>query len=347
MKRNRSGFTLIELLVVIAIIGVLIALLLPAVQSAREAARRSQCTNNLKQIGLALANYETATGSYPPGALTYPVAGNTTCAGILFSARGHSMFSLILPYMEQPNVYAAINFDVNAGGSTTDPSGRMNKTAFNNVVNPYLCPSDQENVLTIDTVPSGNNYSPSSYAASSGTLDIYRWWYGCPTEIAPDGVFGKNFTYKLADVKDGLSNTIFVGEKSRFVNDPETGMNWWNRSLWFGSVVGTRIQGFGTTVPKLNSGLAIPEPASTLTPTGWIDAWMYDVNHLRMGQFGFLSQHPGGANFAFGDGSVRFVKATIDMGNLTENPPANLAKIGVYRALSTRRGGEVISADQY
>src|SRR5262245_7122754 len=132
---SRRGFTLIELLVVIAIIGVLIALLLPAVQAAREAARRAQCTNNLKQMGLALANYETGNGSFPPGAIGYGSGSNIDCN----HPRNHTMFALILPYMEMKPLYDAINFSVPAADTVgvyniAANGAAMNLTAYNSMV---------------------------------------------------------------------------------------------------------------------------------------------------------------------------------------------------------------------
>jgi prepilin-type N-terminal cleavage/methylation domain-containing protein/prepilin-type processing-associated H-X9-DG protein len=349
---TRHGFTLIELLVVIAIIAVLIALLLPAVQSAREAARRTQCTNNLKQIGLAIFNYESGNGVFPAGAFTYdtrtPAAAGNNCGGN-FQPAGHSLFAFILPFAEQTAIFNSINFTFAAGGGTQWGllPGRVNFTAYITRVETYVCPSDFRH--TPPALTANNAYSQSSYAASSGMRDIYRWWYGCPNEIDPDGAFGKNFVYRVADFTDGTSNTFFVGEKSRFINDPDGVFNFWNRSLWFGASLGTtRIQGFGTTVPRPNASLLVNENSfcpGTLNVTGFVDGWAYNIQCQGMGQFGFLSQHPGGLNFLFGDGTVRFVKNTIDMGNLQNNPPVALRNIGIYRALSTRSGGEVVSAD--
>jgi len=337
MKQTRRGFTLIELLVVIAIIAVLIALLLPAVQAAREAARRAQCINNLKQMGLAIYNYEQTVGSYPLGVYTYGAEDSANgCAW----ARGHSLFSFILGHFEQTQVFNAINFNIAAGGGATSTNGApalaMNSTAYFGTIASYICPSDSPQVAKISG--SGNYYSQSSYAASAGTYDIIHYWYGCPTEIPPDGAFGKQVSYRISNMTDGTSNTLFVGETSRFKNDPDAIMNEWNRTLWFGSSHAgvTRIQGIALAVPRINAPLAIPDIGAppdpflwfaSTTPTAPYAAW------LNNGQFGFRSNHSGGANFLMGDGSVRFLKDSI-----------NLA---VFRGLSTRAGGEVISADSY
>lgn len=347
-RRLRRGFTLIELLVVIAIIGVLIALLLPAVQAAREAARRSQCVNNLKQIGLALANYESANGSFPPGAIGYGSGTNQDCA----HARNHTFFALILPYMEQKNVYDAINFSVGAA----DTSGVygvavngaiMNLTAYNSRVAGYLCPSDVGVLGTQWTVV---GYSPTSYAGVSGNVDVWHWWYGCPASpdpaIEPDGMFGTDYTYRQADIVDGTSNTMFVGETSRFKQDPDPIFNFWTNSGWYGSSVAgvTRITAFASTVPKPNASMLPNEPGGdgsyninwSVNPTS---------NYHLMGQWGFRSLHPGGVNFAFGDGSVRFIKESVEvLGPL--NPVNGLRTNGLYRKLASRRGGEVIDSSQ-
>lgn len=348
MKRARGspcGFTLIELLVTIAIIAVLVALLLPAVQSAREAARRAQCVNNLKQIGLALHNYEQASRSFPPGAITWqenPLDCTTP-------RRGHGFFSLILGMMEENTVYNAVNFSFASIGQQAGTSaGAVNNTALSTRISTYICPSDSRQTPPISRLgnPRGQTFnalSQGSYAGSVGTIDVFRWWCGCPVsftdgivcvgdiELMPDGAFGYNFTFRIPDFLDGLSQTIFVGEFSRFRNDPDPYFNEWNSALYFSSsLVGvTRPQGLATVVPRINASLAFPDiPQSS--PVTWKD----DPRNQQFGQFGFRSQHPGGASFLLGDGSVRFLKETI-------NVP------GTYWSLGTRAGGEVISADSY
>src|SRR5262249_40317225 len=158
----------IELLVVIAIIAVLIALLLPAVQAAREAARRSQCVNNLKQIGLAIANYESAFGSYPPGSIKYGSGARQDCV----NQRDHTMFALILGNFEQSSLYNAINFSLGSWDSTGPyglgvNSGAANSTAYNTQVSGYVCPSDTLGPYNVTTP--GN--SQTSYAGSVGNRD--------------------------------------------------------------------------------------------------------------------------------------------------------------------------------
>jgi prepilin-type N-terminal cleavage/methylation domain-containing protein/prepilin-type processing-associated H-X9-DG protein len=338
---RQSGFTLIELLVVIAIIAVLIALLLPAVQAAREAARRAQCVNNLKQMGLAIHNYHDAVGTFPPAAIMHNAADlGANCAGDGVS-RSHGLFTYILPYVEQGNLYNAVNFTFAAGATNGALQygvlpGAVQFTAFSAAVNTYICPSDSR-LLPSNTVPTdqGTAYVPGSYASNVGTLDTVHgnvcWQY-----TASDGAFSRDWVYNAAAITDGTSNTLFLGEASRFLNDPEIYFNYWNRVAWVNSVVGlagtTRTMGFALTAPRLNARLQIPDPP-TATPS---NAWLVPGSSGyagEAGQFGFRSQHPGGANFLFGDGSVKFLKNSISL--------------AIYRGLSTRAGGEVLSADSY
>jgi prepilin-type N-terminal cleavage/methylation domain-containing protein/prepilin-type processing-associated H-X9-DG protein len=359
------GFTLIELLVVIAIIAVLIALLLPAVQAAREAARRAQCVNNLKQITLAAVNYESAYGTLPIGVILNQDANYSwSCA---YTAYGFPSFALILPQMEQQPIYNSFNFLVYMGGDaasgTTFIAGlnpeAIQRTGNYSVVASYICPSDFQASKVSQT---GNTCSQTSYAGSAGTFDIWHWYCGCPpgvgglscqgsVQIAGDGVFYGNVPVRLQGITDGTSNTMAFGETSRFINDPDTIFQTWSRCLWFWSLApnSTRITATASTVVRLNAPF-FPGDYSlsvNLSPTNEVNAWLFVQNGAdwrAVGQFGFRSQHPGGANFSFCDGSVKFIKQTIDMGNPNYTPPIN---IGVYRQLSTRKGGEVISADAY
>ena len=336
---RRAAFTLIELLVVIAIIAILIALLLPAVQSAREAARRIQCTNNMKQAGLALFNYESAMGVFPPAFAAQGRASN--CA----QSWGHTWSNYIMPYLEQGNKYNTINFSHPAGFAP-------NTSVWDYSVAAFLCPTDGRAEQSRTTF----KITQTSYASVVGLTECIANNYGTGATaqnaelcgaILSEGMFGRNTFYTIAQATDGLSNTMFVGETSRFRDEPAAsrfnianiGGSWGRGDLgtparytWSGD---TRISGGAYVVPRLNAPALwaaapwINSPADGTNSTTWIN----DPRSLTVGQFGFHSLHPGGANFLFGDGSVRFLKESID--------------IATYRALGTRARGEVISASSY
>ena len=331
------GFTLIELLVVIAIVAVLIALLLPAVQAAREASRRVQCVNNLKQIGLAIANYESAIGSLPTGAINANQAER--CTG----NRCANAFEFIMPFLDLGAQYNSINF--NFGPYVYNAAA--NATSMATKVNAYVCPSDFPNYPFPFDPSKYIGTAQTSYGMVLGNMEILLHVYQNPPttmshcgRIAPDGPFGIEFTYRTVDITDGLSNTLFFGETSRFTNEPSTFgtlpsfLNTW---VMTGGLVmpddlnGTRPQGMAYTVPQINAPAqrySVTNVLSYTTDSGWASS-----GSLTYGQFGFRSMHPGGANFLAGDGSVRFLKQSI-------NPD-------VYQALGTRAGGEVISGDSY
>ncbi len=347
------GFTLIELLVVIAIIAVLIALLLPAVQAAREAARRVQCVNNMKQIGLGIHNYESSLGILPMG--NYKNSPNASAFGTNGCSVNvyFSWMMFIEPYLEQGNASNACNF------SLTGPAF-ANDTAVRFQVASYICPSDSR----AEQIPLTFFYTfQTSYAGSVGLTEntIYTWTPPTNADrcnaIDSEGIFGRNIAYPLASITDGTSNTMMVGETSRFINEPGGShfnfggaVGAWNGPPWTGTAAwgDARITAIAYTVPRINApGLSasnpIPgytSPISCLTTNGPILAnaknWANSpapYGCTEMGQFGFRSQHPGGANFLFADGSVKFLKASIAM--------------PTYRSLSTRAMGEVISADAY
>jgi len=331
------GFTLIELLVVIAIIAVLIALLLPAVQSAREAARRAQCVNNLKQMGIALHGYHDAIGCFPPASYSWsPWDVSNNCAN---QNRSHGLFTYILPYVEQQAVHNAVNFNFavgisNAGTQYGVQPGFIQTTALSTFVSSYFCPSDS--LRTQDTT--GNDsfcpYSPGSYGANCGTWDTIHF-FACPSYLETNGAFSRDFIYRTADIVDGTSGTMFVGETSRFINDPETFFGFWNRVTSFSGrkfPTTNRPQGLGLATPRPNANLLVPDPPKILPIEAWLDPAQSPLA-IEAGQFGFRSHHPGGLNFLFGDGAVKWIKNSIN--------------IQVYRNLSTRAGNEVVSADAY
>jgi prepilin-type N-terminal cleavage/methylation domain-containing protein/prepilin-type processing-associated H-X9-DG protein len=339
----RRGFTLIELLVVIAIIGVLIALLLPAVQAAREAARRAQCTNNLKQLALATHNYVGTMGSFPMGyGLQWYPGGNKFI-------QNFGPFVAISQFLEQGNAYNSMNTSLAiyiAENSTLSGIG----------LNALWCPSDGKIVgLRYPGLPGdGWDDSPipmcySSYAGSMGTLLYYNStletnmngiysFIGYPSYAATAGQFSMGCT-NLADITDGTSNTMLYGEHAHSRIAAQDlgefyGVNWWTSGDYGDTTYSTIFPPNYFTDENVANNLA------NVTPRG--DNWGITAT----------SQHPGGCNFAFCDGSVRFIKNTINSWNprlLTYSKPnyTTVPPNGVYQALSTRNGGEVISADSY
>jgi len=331
----RRGFTLIELLVVIAIIAVLIALLLPAVQAAREAARRAQCVNNLKQMGLAVANYESAMGVLPFGILynspNWAVSGAPPGAANCSSNIRHGWMTYILQFLEQGNVYNLVNFT----GATNSV---RNVTVFNVKVKSFVCPSDQPSQDTPSTYP---GYAQSSYAGMGGYIEVFRYTYNPPTNdnicnrIEGNGIFVLNFCRSIASIEDGTSNTLLAGETNRYIQEPASIFNWYNSGGWWGDGV-SAASSRPTTIAF--SAVALNAPVSAAAVEPLIDAagpfsWYQQAGTLQYGQFGFRSLHPGGVNFMMADGSVRFLKNSISM--------------VTYRALSTHAGHEVVSADSY
>ena len=306
MRRNR-GFTLIELLVVISIIAVLIALLLPAVQSAREAARRSQCTNNLKQLGLALANYESTMGGYPFAGANYGWCRHASSRHPGEAVMNLNGIAMLLPYMEQAPIYQAINFSQSLSNARNgnlnccgpnDTQGYMsgsalvNTTAATTVLSVLLCPSDPGDSVAKNSAVYGQALQSGStyYRGYKSNYDfvVYRN-YNClnwkDLNAAQKTMFGENSNTKVSSVTDGTSNTIAMVERTMEVYNGD-GTPWLYRG-W--------VQNGGDLSVGINS-------------------WTYN-NRPETRKFGRLSSwervgslHPGGCNVVRGDGSVAFLK---------------------------------------
>ena len=373
-SRRRSGFTLIELLVVIAIIAVLIALLLPAVQSAREAARRAQCTNNLKQLALAATNYESANGCFPGGSYEGTLFNPPHWASF---PENFSVFARMSNYFEQGTVYNAINFNLTSADIA-------NYTICGIQMATLTCPSDVQNdpiafpasqnsggsvlpgwsfneIPTNFPLPANAIQTFTSYAGNAGTF-TFGFSNLMPAAVLNqfNGVIYNDSAVRIAMVTDGTSNTFIFGEHSKghlFTLDPRYAVsdNSWQSGRWYDTLFASMYP------PNLAAGNNIGIPLSSESYYLPTDAGSY---------------HPGGANFAFCDGSVHFIKNSVSswafgastdsygdalpnnttMVSVPATPPYsksgsylqnNGAMLGVYQQLSTRAGGEVISSQGY
>jgi prepilin-type N-terminal cleavage/methylation domain-containing protein/prepilin-type processing-associated H-X9-DG protein len=315
MHSNRRAFTLVELLVVIAIVGMLVALLLPAVQAARESARRTQCANNLHQISLGLQAFHDAKGFFPASYTTLPGGIMGVANGDGDAGPGWTCLVQILPYLEATNFSDAFDLKSPCWAPVNAPAALA-------VIPTYLCPSVSDNT-THFTVSDGNGaplaeFARAHYVFSAGTLDV---WSDPTVDLRPiaNGVFFRNGRIRIKDITDGTGKTVFAGEQTP----------WHSDSTWVGIVPGA------STCPSVNfPGVPCDEAGPQInvqSGPGSPDE-IPTVIHPPNSPFGYVdemySEHSGGANVLFGDGSVKFVDELINQ--------------LLWAAMATRAGNEAV-----
>ncbi|WP_339746681.1 DUF1559 domain-containing protein [uncultured Rubinisphaera sp.] len=338
----RKAFTLIELLVVIAIIAILVALLLPAVQQAREAARRSSCKNNLKQIGLALHNYHDTYRVFPPGYINQFDDPQPTNSGEYSTAVGAersawSWGAFVLPFVEQSALYDVLQVgDIRIKNALATPALLSN---MQNPISSFRCPSDTapdvntskqvqdsagtaRNIATANYVASNSSrrwHSSGSWVTGPGLGELSQWGTPPNANQSPNGMFWRNSKVRMRDITDGTSNTIMAGERAWELNNP-AGATFTCRA---GTVLGTRITNEQSEVHR---GLAAATTAIN-----------FANNNCNKG---FSSRHTGGAQFVMADGSVRFLSENLDQNNATFG--GTNAVDSTFERLVARDDGQVV-----
>jgi len=378
MKTNRPGFTLIELLVVIAIIAVLISLLLPAVQSAREAARRAQCTNNLKQLGLAVHNYHSATNAVPPAGergwgddIPGRQVGSDSSTTIVAPTNRYSMKVHLLPYIEQQQVFNALNMNhypgpVNPNDGTYNYDdqtgfkligGFINQTAYSTKINTFLCPSDPNPGNVNSAIPAtnyANNYGGHRYYSQQ------NWVPNGPAYFPGWDTYVRE-TLSFADVSDGLNSTAMFSEwvkgpgnldtdglgtvygdvdcgQKNAQQFPGAGQLDFNLSQVCRNQANNRVFGnkgeyWYLQDPGRGGFYCHTMPPNTKACRCWGGRYTIPYDGDTETLIGASSSHPGGVNVLFMDGSVRFVKNSVNY--------------QVWIALASTGQGETVSADSF
>ncbi len=302
LETIRRGFTLVELLVVIAIIGVLVALLLPAVQSAREASRRSKCQNNLRQVGLAMFNFEDSKKTLPEG---MEIDVSIHCLG--GDCRGNSLWTLLLPYIEQGNTFN--QYDAKLGWNTATHVNTLGARSMPI----YVCPSDGKWALYTNR----RNY----FGIAGGLTRLSHGWRG---DVFQDGVFKMRYPRRLAEITDGTSNSLAIGESShpmRWGLGPGYGIQEIGGPT--GWIVGSACIKPNCQLDNQSYGRDI---RNTKFPINAIVPMLMDNEN----DIAFSSQHPGGANFVYADGHVGFLSQNLSM--------------TTFQGLASCEGGETVDA---
>ncbi|WP_419193308.1 DUF1559 domain-containing protein [Kolteria novifilia] len=335
-RSRRAAFTLVELLVVIAIIGVLVGLLLPAVQQAREAARRTQCLNNLRQLSVAAQNFAEAHGAFPIGSefKLWPADPSHPKNYYRWSVWAH-----LTPYLDQAGIYESLNLEVPLYSSSTSVSPE-NSTTVGAVFSVFLCPSDR-GVPVADLLGfTGSTFGPVNYAASTGTGLVENGG-----AFDTDGLFYINSATRFGDITDGTSKTIAFSE-SLLGSDPAPSGRQDPRTV-YATMYSAPLSEGGCAAP---GGYNISDPRGFSWANGEYRCALYNhfypPNHTELDCLGFWvsggerqytgwgwrtarSRHPGGVNASFADGSTRFINDSIDF--------------DLWRGLSTRSGNEIVS----
>jgi prepilin-type N-terminal cleavage/methylation domain-containing protein/prepilin-type processing-associated H-X9-DG protein len=318
---RRKGFTLIELLVVIAIIAILIGLLLPAVQKVREAAARMQCSNNLKQLGIAAHNYHGVYNRFPSGMnlpAGYKYADGTIAPPAPIPGQAISLFEALLPFIEQDNIYKAMNF-TGASNSQYNPGNCDSPTAPGATqIKTLLCPSDPTTKQTT-WVTGGKTFyfGANSYGGNAGIRSFFS------DSMTRDGVFYINSSVSFASITDGTSNTFLFGERNRI--DPT-----YDR-IYGGSFAGRSGWAWANNLPGFDYLFGAVRPLNWVMPPTLLADPGFFYEDDRFSTYG--SHHTNGANFCLADGSVRFLSNSVNLVTL--------------QWMCTIAGGEVVDTSQF
>lgn len=326
----RNGFTLVELLVVIAIIGILIGMLLPAVQMVREAARRTTCSNNMRQIGLGLFNYESSFEQFPTaGQAKRGGTGSNAGQNVFFTDRqelesfadaSHSVQTWILPYIEQNTVYDLYTINYRYDFDPSRPEAPLNQQAAKNAISTFICPSTgRESLQDIE------GYGFTDYSAP---VTVRPGLNGDPNQQRFKCVLNGDTPRRMASIIDGTSNTIAMAEDAGRADVARGGF----------MVIKTEVMDDGTDVDRRSWAWADPDNAfnvdklvnNSATPRGGPPGCEWSIVNCGPNEetFGF---HPGGANVTFADGSVHFIRENVDA--------------VTFVALMSMQGGEVVTLD--